>query len=185
MTSWKEKWDSLVGQHRPDSNFRKELESDRLGVRAVNEAAFETTAEAHLVDLLRDQASPYIALVEEKDGLIRGHIVFTPVTHEERPDLKILGLGPMAVLPEFQRGRIGTVLVLEGLDRCTANGFGAVILVGHPAYYQRFGFVPASRFGLKCQYDVPDDVFMAIELEEGYLSNAAGLVKYHPAFSEV
>lgn len=165
---------------------RNEHEKDIDAVRDLNEAAFEGAAEAELVDLLRERADPYLALVEEsKEGLIRGHIVFTPVTHIDRSDLRILGLGPMAVLPDFQRKSIGSGLVWEGLELCSARGFGAVVVLGHPEYYPRFGFVPASRFGIRSEYDVPDEVFMALEIEEGYLANAAGLVKYHPAFGEV
>lgn len=164
---------------------RKEHENERPAVRAVLEAAFETPAEADLVDILRERANPYIALVEKSEGLVRGHIVFTPMTHGERPGLKIAGLGPMAVLPEFQREGIGSALVTEGLDLCSDLGFGAVVVLGHPEYYPRFGFVPASRFGIRGEYDVPDEVFMAVELEEGYLADAAGLVRYHSAFGEV
>lgn len=164
---------------------RKENENERAAVRAVHEAAFETPAEADLVDLLREHADPYIALVEGFEDLVRGHIVFTPVTHDNRPDLRILGLGPMAVLPAYQGGAIGSVLVTEGLELCEHRGFGAVVVLGHPEYYPRFGFVPASRFGIRSEYDVPEEVFMAMELKEGYLSDAAGLVKYHPAFGEV
>lgn len=165
---------------------RNEHEKDIDAVRDLNEAAFEGAAEAELVDLLRERADPYLALVEEsKEGLIRGHIVFTPVTHIDRSDLRILGLGPMAVLPEFQRSMIGSALVTKGLEVCREKGFGGVVVLGHPEYYPRFGFVPASQYGIRSEYDVPDEVFMALELREGYLTDAAGLVKYHPAFGEV
>lgn len=167
-------------------SVRIEEERDVRAIRAVNEAAFETAAEADLVDLLREHSDPYIALVNEsEEGLVRGHIVFTPVTHSERPDLRILGLGPMAVLPEFQRSMIGSALVTKGLEVCREKGFGGVVVLGHPEYYPRFGFVPASQYGIRSEYDVPDEVFMALELREGYLTDAAGLVKYHPAFGEV
>ena len=164
---------------------RREHECDAEAVRNVHEEAFENSAEADIVELLRERAEPYIALVEESEsGLVRGHIVFTPITHDERPDLRILGLGPMAVLPAHQRTSIGSALVTEGLKHCRAKGFGAVVVLGHPEYYPRFGFVPASCFGISSEYDVPDEVFMALELQAGYLADASGIVKYHPSFGE-
>jgi putative acetyltransferase len=76
-------------------------------------------------------------------------------------------------------------LVRAGLDECRRLGSAAVVLVGHAAFYPRFGFVPASRFRLGCQYDLPDDVFMAVELEAGALRGKAGIIRYHDAFAEV
>ena len=64
-------------------------------------------------------------------------------------------------------------------------GFGAVVVLGHPDYYPRFGFLPSTRFGIGCEYDVPEDVFMAVELQDGCLRGASGKIQYHPAFSEV
>ncbi len=93
-----------------------------------------------------------------------------------------MGLAPMAVLPVHQRRGIGSSLVRAGLEACTQLGFAAVIVLGHAEYYPRFGFQPASRFALRCEYDVPDDVFMALELEAGILTGKTGTIQYHPAF---
>ena len=89
----------------------------------------------------------------------------------------------MAVVPELQRTGIGSALVRAGLEQCAQLGFGAVVVVGHPAYYPRFGFVSSALVGIGCEYDVPADVFMVVELHAGYLRGAAGTVKYHAAFS--
>jgi putative acetyltransferase len=91
----------------------------------------------------------------------------------------------MAVLPARQRHGIGSALVNEGLKQCRQLGFSAVVVLGHAEYYPRFGFTPASRFGLGCEYDVPDDVFMVLELEQGALNGKAGTIHYHPAFASV
>src|SRR5437762_2911415 len=80
-----------------------------------------------------------------------------------------MGLAPMAVLPREQRRGIGSALVRAGLDRCKQSGFSAAVVLGHPAYYPRFGFTPASRFAIKSEYDVPDEAFMALEFEPGIL----------------
>ena len=90
----------------------------------------------------------------------------------------------MAVLPERQRQGIGSELVRAGLDSSRQRGAAAVVVVGHPTFYPRFGFAPASRFGLRCDYAVPDVVFMALELRPGTL-RTAGFIRYHAAFAEL
>ena len=97
----------------------------------------------------------------------------------------VMGLAPMAVLPERQRQGIGSALVREGLSAIERMGADAVVVLGHPAYYPRFGFKPAATYGLRSEYDVPDDVFMALELRPGVLEDIKGKVKYAPAFSSV
>ena len=164
-------------------NIRPEQEADHAAVRAVNVAAFETAVEADLVDALRAQAQPLVSLVAEQDGELVGHILFSPAVLVGHEDLKVAGLAPMAVTPAHQRAGIGTALVLAGLGDCKHKGFVAVVVLGHSHYYPRFGFAPASRFGIRSEYDVPDDVFMAMELQSGVLSGRTGLVKYHEAFS--
>jgi putative acetyltransferase len=163
--------------------IRPEEERDRAAVYAVNAAAFETTLEAKLVDALRQQAQPVVSLVAEKNETVVGHILFSPVSLPDHPDLKIMGLGPMAVTPNHQCQGIGAALVLAGLEQCKQLGFRAVVVLGHPEYYPRFGFLPSSRFGIGCEYEVPEDVFMVIELQPGYLRNVSGTIKYHAAFS--
>ncbi len=164
---------------------RLERPSDILAVRAVNVAAFETAAEADLVEALREQAAPLVSLVADDGTAIVGHILFSPVTLTSHPEPRICGLAPMAVMPGRQRQGVGSALVRDGLERCRQEGFGAVVVLGHAGFYPRFGFAPASRFGIGCEYDVPDDVFMALELEPGALNGASGTIRYHPAFAGV
>lgn len=161
---------------------RIEKECDRETVRAINVAAFESSDEADLVDVLRQQAHPIISLVAEKDGEIVGHIMFSRVSLIGHPDLKVMGLGPMAVAPAHQRKGFGSALVQAGLDRCRKLGCSAVVVLGHPPFYPRFGFSPSSRFGINSEYDVPEEVFMAVELEPDALSEVAGKIRYHEAF---
>lgn len=165
--------------------IRPETEADRAAVRAVNEAAFESPAEALIVEALRGKDLSLVSLVAEVDGQVVGHILFSPVSLDERPHLNFMGLAPMAVVPEYQRKGIGSALVREGLSRCRDLGCHAVVVVGHSEYYPRFGFVPAGRYALRCEYDVPADVFMVAELEAGSLNGASGLVRYDDAFADV
>ena len=164
--------------------IREEAPADADAVRRINEAAFDTPAEARLVDALRLSADPLISLVAESSGAIAGHILFSPVT-ADASDVRLLGLGPMAVDPARQRSGIGSMLVTEGLARCRDTGAAGVVVLGHPDYYPRFGFRSASAFGITSEYDVPDDVFMALELVDGGLEPVSGLVRYHPAFATV
>jgi len=167
-------------------NVRAESTDDYAAVRQVNEQAFGRVEEAALVDALRGRAGPNISLVAEMHGRIVGHIFFSSVRVEsEAGEFAALGLAPMAVLPEFQNRGIGSELVRRGLEESRRLGHEIVVVLGHPEYYPRFGFVPARGKGLSCEYPVPDEVFMALELSEGALAGRRGLVKYGPEFGGV
>ena len=164
--------------------IRPEEPGDIRAIHQVNRQAFETAVEASLVDALRRRAQPLISLVAVVDDEVAGHILFSPVTLSSDPGARIMGLAPMAVLPAKQRQGIGTALVRAGLEECRRLSFEAVIVLGHADYYPRFGFVPASRYGLTCEYDVPDDVFMVLELSPGTLEGRSGVIRYHAAFGD-
>ena len=162
---------------------RFEQPGDIEKIREVNLQAFETETEANLVDALRNTDVELISLVAEENGEVIGHILFSPVALAG--DLRIMGLAPMAVLPDRQSKGAGTKLVNAGLQACEDAGYEAVVVLGHAGYYPRFGFVPSVNFGIKSEYDVPPEVFMVKELRKGALKGAAGTVKYHPAFNQV
>jgi putative acetyltransferase len=165
--------------------IRPEEPKDHAAVHAVNASAFETPAEASLVEMLRKEAHPVISIVAEDDGTIVGHIMFSPVTLSGYDNLQIMGLAPIAVVPAYQRKGIGSKLVMAGLEWCKELGYGAVVVLGHIGYYPRFGFIPSVRYGIGCEYDVPQDAFMVLELQPGYLEGARGTIKFHSAFNEV
>jgi len=165
--------------------IRAEEQNDWAAVHGVNASAFETPVEADLIDALRKQASPIVSLVAVDDKTVVGHILFTPVSLSGHPGLKIMGLAPMAVAPSHQRRGFGSELVRAGLEQCKQIGYGAVVVLGHPQYYPRFGFVPSKHFGIGCEYEVPADVFMVLELQPGFLTGATGIIKYHAAFGAV
>lgn len=152
----------------------------------MNERAFGRPEEADLVDALRKRVEPHISLAAIVDERIVGHIFFSVVHVEsEAHAFTALGLAPMAVLPEFQNQGVGSELVRRGLEECRRLGHEVVVVLGHPEYYPRFGFVPARRKGLSCEYPVPEEVFMVLELSEGALSGRGGVVKYSPEFGSV
>ena len=168
--------------------IRVEEEADRAAVFGVNEGAFGKRDEADLVEALRDGDGVVLSLVGVLDGRIVGHVLFTPVTLEmdEGGTAKSPGfgvaLGPVAVLPEFQNEGFGSRLIRAGIERCQAAGYGFMVVLGHSDYYPRFGFRPSVAFGIRCQWQVPPEAFMVMELEEGMLENKAGLVKYRSEF---
>ena len=166
--------------------IRPENVEEFAAIREVNELAFGRSAEANLVDALRRSGKVVASLIAIEDEKIIGHIFFSPVVIETpAQSIKIIGLAPMAVLPAFQKRGIGAALVNAGLDACKKSGHAAVIVLGHPHYYPRFGFVPASRFGIKSEYDVRDEAFMALELQTDALTNCAGMAKYQEEFNEL
>ena len=164
--------------------IRPEAAADYDAVRAVNAAAFDSRVEADLVEALRRKGIELISLVADEDAEVIGHILFSPVSLAGHPGLRLMGLGPMAVAPRRQRQGIGTALIREGLEACRRSGCDAVVVLGHANYYPRFGFVPAARYALRCEYDVPEDVFLVTELKREALRGASGLIRYDEAFGQ-
>jgi putative acetyltransferase len=153
-------------------------------VRVVNERAFGRPGEAALVDALRGPDT--ISLVAARDDRIVGHILFSTVRIEgAAATLVASGLAPLAVLPEFQRQGIGSQLVRAGLAACRSAGHDVVVVLGHPEYYPRFGFVPADSKGVRCEYDVPREAFMVLELHPAALAGTRDVVRYRPEFAAV
>jgi predicted N-acetyltransferase YhbS len=171
--------------------IRKEIRSDYDRVIELTAKAFETMPfsegdEYKLVGKLRKAPTfiPELSLVAELDGQLVGHILFTPlVIKNGQQQFQSLVLGPVSVLPQFQKQGIGKQLILAGHQKAKELGFQSVILIGHPEYYPRFGYKTASGWGLKVAMELPsDDVFMAVELTEGGLTGVSGMVVFPPEF---
>jgi len=166
--------------------IRLERPEDGSAVRHVNELAFGQPAEADLVERLRQACTESLSLVAEDDAVV-GHILFTSVVVDSAGQ-RVLGMGlaPMAVLPDRQRQGIGSQLVRRGLDILRERGCPFVVVVGHPEYYPRFGFEPASTRGLASQWeDVPDAAFMVLVLDVHAMAGVSGVAKYRDEFNEV
>jgi putative acetyltransferase len=165
--------------------IRPERPEDGAAVRHVNELAFGQPAEADLVERLRQACTDSLSLVAEDDTVV-GHILFTSVVIEGA-GRQVLGMGlaPMAVLPNRQRQGIGSQLVKEGLGILRERGCPFVVVVGHPEYYPRFGFEPASTHGLASQFEgVPDAAFMVLVLDVHAMAGVSGVAKYREEFNE-
>jgi len=164
---------------------RREAQGDAASIHTLLAGAFPTDAEARLVAALRGATEPQVSLVAEGGGAeIVGHILFTPaeIRSPGEPG-RAMALGPMAVRPGRQRQGVGSALVRAGLAACREAGERRVVVLGHPAYYPRFGFAPAWDFGLYYRAPGRNPAFLALELEPGALRGPGGEVRYHPAFA--
>ena len=165
--------------------IKNEDPEDIQKIHELNGIAFGRETEAALVDKLRSSKALTLSLVAMEEGSIVGHSAFSPITiNAEDQTISAIGLGPIAVSPERQRSGIGSRLVEAGLGEIKRLGHKIVIVLGNPEFYSRFGFLPARKFGIRWQFDVPDDVFMVKELCEHALQGVKGIVKYQPEFNE-
>lgn len=147
--------------------IREERPGDEAAVRAVNGAAFGQATEGAIVDLLRMACNRLLSLVALDGDCVLGHILFSPVDLRGESGKLVaegMGLAPMAVSPLHQRRGIGSKLVREGLARLRALQVTFVVVLGHPEFYPRFGFERASKFGVRCPWEVPDEAFMLLPL---------------------
>ena len=166
-------------------DVRDEASGDVDEVRRVNELAFGRPDEAALVDALRGGPDT-ISLVAVSGATVIGHIFFTRVRVETSAGtLPAAGLGPMGVIPRRQRQGVGSALVRAGVEACRYRHEDMIVVLGHPGFYSRFGFVTASTRGLRLEQSVPDEAFMVLELRAGARDGRPGIVRYHPAFSSV
>ncbi len=165
------------------AEIRPERTQDIPAVSELNQRAFGRLEEGRLVDLVRRRDEPVISLVAVDSDQVVGHILFSPVSIESSQQThRAVGLGPMAVRPDFQRQGIGRQLIEEGLQVCRQAGYEIVVVLGHPSYYPRFGFMLAREQGIHWEQEVPGDPFMVMELKPGALQGCQGTARYLPEF---
>jgi putative acetyltransferase len=163
--------------------IREGRPDDVAAVRDLNRRAFGQDQESNIVDELRANGATLLSLVATVNDRVVGHIMYSPLS--VGGNITGAALGPMAVLPERQRQGIGSKLIEAGNQKLKNAGCPFIIVVGHADYYPRFGFRPASEHGIKCQWDVPDDVFMLLILDQAKMEGVSGLAKYRDEFSSV
>ncbi len=157
--------------------IRPETTGDHDAIRELHRRAFDPSpSEAALVDGLRagGHLVADLTLAAHTDRVI-GHVAYSRARVGEHD---VLALAPMAVLPEHQRAGVGSALVEESLRRASATRFPAVIVLGHPDFYARFGFTPARALGIEPPFPAPDEAWMVLPL-------VRGTVEYAPPFSEL
>ena len=160
--------------------IRVERPGDEAAIGAVHRHAFRQEEEARIVDELRrsEEHLPELSLVAEAGERVVGHVILSRARLDARP---VLALGPIGVLPELQRAGIGRALMEAAIDRARAAGEELIVLLGHPEYYPRFGFVRASTLAIRLDEDVRDEVFMALELGPA-AAGSGGIFRYPPPF---
>ena len=166
----------------PVIEIRDERPADVAAIRELTTRAFGQEEEARIIDRLRSNGAAMLSLVAAREDRVLGHIMYSPVLVG---GVSGAGLGPMAVVPEHQRQGIGTRLVEQGNRRLQETGCPFIVVVGHPRFYPRFGFVPASTHGISCEWNVPDDVFMVLMLDRMRMRSVSGLARYRPEFKEL
>ncbi|HBD63626.1 MAG TPA: GNAT family N-acetyltransferase [Clostridiales bacterium] len=153
--------------------------------RAFRNEEFSDHTEHILISRLRksDAFIPELCLVAEIEGHPVGHIMLTRLSIvNDKRTYDSLALAPVSVLPEHQRIGIGGMMIKESIKIAKKLGHKSVIVLGHGNYYPKFGFMPASRWGIKPPFDVPDESFMALELEDYALTGTQGIVVYGEEF---
>lgn len=165
-------------------SIRPEGPGDSEGVRAVNQSAFGQADEANIVDRLRESGHSLLSLVATIDDQVVGHIQFSPVSIQPGDTVfHGAGLGPLAVLPDFQGQGIGTALVEAGLSIIDDGTCPFVVVLGHPGYYPRFGFQPASDYDISSQWeDFPEEHFMIVIFDHELKADLSGIVRYGDEF---
>lgn len=167
---------------------RPETPADYAAVALIHQRAFGRESEARLVAAIResDNYFPALSLVAVLDEAFVGHIIFSRChIQSAEQSFPALALAPLAVLPEFQNRAVGTALMWEGLNACRKGRHEIVIVLGHPDYYSRFGFTPASAFGILPPFPVDDAAFMAQGLTPDALLGVSGTVQYPSYFDNV
>ncbi|GEC93613.1 GNAT family N-acetyltransferase [Brevibacillus brevis] len=163
--------------------------TEQVVKNAFANAEFTDHKEHELVSRIRksDAFIPALSLVaiDEENQKIVGHILLSKINiRNDNQSIESLALAPVSVLPDHQSKGIGKKLILEALQKAKELGYQSVVVLGHPGYYPKFGFQKASRWGIKAPFEVPDEVFMALELRENALANVSGVVEYSRAFFE-
>jgi putative acetyltransferase len=167
-------------------NIRCEILPDNTVIAEVNTLAFGQENEAKLVEKIRcsHHYIPELSLVTEVEKVVVGHILFSYINLVGEETLQVIGLAPLVVHPQFQRQGIGSKLVQAGLEISDAKKEAVVIVLGHPHFYNRFGFQPSVIYEIESPFPVPEDVFMVKTLQS-YEKKYKGKVVYPAAFEAV
>lgn len=167
--------------------FRAEIKEDIPEIKVTNDLAFGQENESILIEKIResDNYIQGLSLVAAEEDIIVGHLLFSKIFIEDgKKYYNALALAPVSIRPDFQNRGIGTRLIKYGLKECKRFGYKIVIVLGYPKYYQRFGFTNAKKKGIFPPFEVPNDVFMVLELEKGATDGVKGMVMYPAYFKD-
>ncbi|MCU5378662.1 N-acetyltransferase [Bacillus cereus] len=171
--------------------IRQEQKNDYTKTEEVVRQAFlheefSDKTEHELVSRIRkcDAFIPELSIVAVDEEIV-GHILLSKITIEQDgTSVESLALAPVSVARGHQKKGIGGKLIGAALEKAKKLGYGSVVVLGHPEYYPKFGFKKASEWNIKAPFEVPEEVFMVVELRENALEGVEGVVQYSSAFSE-
>ncbi|ODN41704.1 GNAT family N-acetyltransferase [Piscirickettsia litoralis] len=177
-------------QRKTDGNYCKFFQQpkDNDSIINVNKLAFKTGYEAKLVNALVDSEVDTISFVAKKEGDVVGHLLLSRMSVKNGDNalgLKIFGLAPMAVIPTKQKQGIGKALIEKAVATAKDENIDAIFVLGHPQYYPKFKFIPTSDWNITCQYDVPNEVFMALDISGGLSKIKGKTVLYSDIFGKI
>ncbi len=163
--------------------IRVEIPVDAQGIDRLLRQVFNGDGEADLVQQLREDGLITLGMVATDDeGQVIGYIAYSPVSLNDEDRLWV-GLAPLAVAPEWQKQGVGKSLVYESLDSLNEFSYAAVVVLGEPEYYQRFGFTPASKHQLRCKWPGTEEAFQIYALDKQTLNGAEGQIEYAEPFN--
>ncbi|QIE37902.1 N-acetyltransferase [Bacillus tropicus] len=171
--------------------IRQERQTDYRKTEEVVQQAFlneefSDKKEHALVKRIRecDAFIPELSIVAVDEEIV-GHIMLSKITIEQDgASVDSLALAPVSVARGYQKKGIGGKLIVAALAKAKELGYGSVVVLGHPEYYPKFGFKKASEWNIKAPFEVPEEVFMVMELTENALEGVKGVVQYSSAFAE-
>ncbi|MDB8792088.1 N-acetyltransferase [Romboutsia sp. 1001216sp1] len=173
-------------------NIRCELEKDYNIVENVVKGSFKNEEfsdkdEHNLVNRLRNskESVKELALLAEVNEEIVGYSLLTKIKIKNKNESReSLALAPVSVLPEYQKKGVGSTLINKAIEKAKNLGYTSIVVLGHPNYYLKFGFINASEFDIKPPFEVPDDVFKVLVLDEEKFKGTSGVVEYSSVFFE-
>lgn len=165
--------------------IRTEIGVDAASIDSLLRRCFPTSAEAELVQQLREDGLLTLGVVATDDeGQVLGYAAFSPVTLAEE-DRQWVGLAPLAVDESVRKQGLGKQLIYEGLDTLNEFGYAAVVVLGDPVYYGRYGFEPAARYGLHSRWQESEAAFQVYKLAEDAFSGTEGRIEYSAPFNRL
>lgn len=165
--------------------IRSEIGIDAASIDSLLRRCFDSSAEAELVQQLREDGLLTLGVVATDDeGQVLGYAAFSPVTLNGE-DNQWVGLAPLAVDSSVRGQELGKQLIYEGLDTLNEFGYAAVVVVGDPAYYGRYGFEPAARHQLRCRWPGTEAAFQVYKLDDNAFTGAEGHIDFSAPFNRL
>lgn len=165
--------------------FRIARQSDYDAIRHIYIQAFQRPQEAKFVEAIRISQAEFLSLVAEVDGLISGHLLASPISLAGREELRMMILEPMAVIPKYQGGGIGSAMVKVAFEQLRLRNYDALIVMGLSDYYPRFGFEPMEGLGWQYPFSLGCTVAQVANLHDEPLPMAESMLQFSSPFTQL